>query len=90
MIKNDILKAGLKLWREKGLDSVTLRNIATALEITHPGILYHFKTVALLKEEIAKYAVETKDVKVIKFLLVTEHQCVSHFTEAQSKEYLLG
>ena len=90
MSNDHILEAGLKIWRDEGLDKVTLRGIAEALNITHPGILYHFKTVALLKDAIAKHAVYVGDVKVIRQLIVAEHQSVKHFSQSERHKYLLG
>ena len=90
MSPEKILDTGLKIWRDEGLDKVTLRNIATALEITHPGILYHFKTVALLKNAIASRALHLNDIKVIRQLIVTEHEVVSSMSSEDRNRYLVG
>ena len=90
MSNDHILDAGLKIWRDEGLDKVTLRSIAEALNITHPGILYHFKTVALLKDAIAAHAVAVGETKVIRQLIVSEHESVKHFNQSERHQYLLN
>jgi AcrR family transcriptional regulator len=89
MSNDHILNAGLKIWRDEGLEKVTLRKIADALNITHPGILYHFKTVAILKNAIAEHAVTKNDKKVIRQLIVSEHKSVAHFNKVERIDYLI-
>ncbi|MBP5698087.1 MAG: hypothetical protein J6W96_00990 [Alphaproteobacteria bacterium] len=63
-----ILQTGLKLW-----PNVTPSTIATALNITHAAVLYHFADV---KEAVAQYALDTDCSKVIVQMLATNHKLV--------------
>lgn len=63
-----ILETGLQLWPD-----VTPTTIATALNITHAAVLYHFSDV---KNAVAEYAVENNYSPVIVQLLATNHKLV--------------
>lgn len=68
--KEKILKAGVKLW-----PNCTLSNIAEAVKLTHPAILYHFPGVAL-KREIIKYAVASDNSRIIVQLIAEKHPAI--------------
>lgn len=73
--KEEILKAGLKLWPD-----VTPSTIATKMGITHAAVLYHFSNV---KEAVAQYAVDNDCSKVIVQMLATNHKLVKDMPAAE-------
>ena len=42
--RTQIMDAAVKLFGEVGYRSTSLRDIATRVGITHPGLLYHFNS----------------------------------------------
>lgn len=88
-VKQDILNAGVVLWRE-GAEKVTARAIGNRLKMTHSGVLYHFKSAANLKDEIARHAVATGDVVVVPKLIVANHSAVAGLSQEDRQRYLAG
>lgn len=88
MDKKTIIEAGVAVWRDQGIDKLTLRSIAKLLQITHPAILYHFGTMANLKNAIAQHALQIGETKIIRYLVVTEHSSVASLTQAQKQAFL--
>jgi len=68
MKPEQILEAGVKLWVDGGFQKVKLRQIADVLEVSHPSILHHFRTVGILHDAIVKHAVAIGDEKSIQYL----------------------
>jgi len=68
MKPEQILNAGVKLWVDGGFQKVKLRQIADVLEVSHPSILHHFRTVAILHDAIVRHAVSVGDEKAIQYL----------------------
>lgn len=85
MMKEKILKAGLKAWKADPC-SVTASNIARMIGVTHATILYHFPEG--VKDAVAKYAVEKWDVAIIAQLIVTKHRATKELTPEQKMEIL--
>lgn len=50
--KDMILKSGLKIIKEEGIDKLNVRNIANKLNCSTQPIMYHYKNMNLLKEEL--------------------------------------
>lgn len=88
-VKQDILNQGVLLWRE-GPEKVTARAIGKRLGMTHAGVLYHFKSVSKLKDEIAKHAVATGDVAVVPKLIVANHHAIADLSQEVRQRYLAG
>lgn len=70
--RQSILDAGLKLWPD-----VTPTTIATALNITHAIVLYHFENV---KDAVAEYALKSDCSRVIVQMLATNHPLVKNMS----------
>ena len=57
--KEKILEKSLELFNRDGLDSVTVRHIAKALEMSHGNLCYHFPTIDFIIEGLySQMAVE--------------------------------
>lgn len=50
--KSMILESGLKIIRDEGIDNLNVRNIAKKLNCSTQPIMYHYKNMNLLKEEL--------------------------------------
>ena len=50
--KDMILESGLKIIKEEGIDKLNVRNIANKLNCSTQPIMYHYKNMDLLKEEL--------------------------------------
>lgn len=50
--KDMILESGFEIIKEKGIDSLNVRNIANKLNCSTQPIMYHYKNMKLLKEEL--------------------------------------
>lgn len=50
--KDMILESGLKIIKEEGIDKLNVRNIASKLNCSTQPIMYHYKNMSLLKEEL--------------------------------------
>lgn len=50
--KNMILESGLKIIKDEGIDKLNVRNIAKKLNCSTQPIMYHYKNMTLLKEEL--------------------------------------
>jgi AcrR family transcriptional regulator len=81
--KAQILEAGLALW-----PNVTARSIARALDMTHPGVLYHFGSAEKLCEAVAAHAVRTRDARVVPQLIVAHHPAVAGMGAADRADWL--
>lgn len=82
--RQKILEAGLSAWPE-----ITVSNLARACNTSHAAILYHFKSHEL-KDTVAKYAVEQKNVDVIRQLIAARHKAVQHMTPAVRAAYFFN
>lgn len=83
--KRDILAAGVQLWPD-----VTARSVARVLDITHSAILYHFGTVAALRDAVAVEAVRTADSRVVPMLITARHPAADVLSSDQRQGYLAG
>ena len=81
--KEQILQAGLALW-----PNVTARSIARALDMTHPGVLYHFSTAEALSNAVAAYAVRIGDAQIVPQLIVAHHPVVAGMDGAARAAWL--
>lgn len=54
--KDMILKSGLEIIKDEGIDSLNVRNIAKKLNCSTQPIMYHYKNMELLKEELYNIA----------------------------------
>lgn len=77
------VEIGLSMWPD-----VSLRRVAQELNITHPALLHHFKSAAAFKDAIAAYAIEKRDTRVIKSLIVHEHPAVAHWDKPTRAAWL--
>jgi len=68
MKPEQILEAGVKLWVDGDFQKVKLRQIADVLKVSHPSVLHHFRTVAILHDAIVKHAAAIGDEKSIQYL----------------------
>ncbi len=50
--KDMILESGLKIIKDEGIDNLNVRNIANKLNCSTQPIMYHYKNMDLLKEEL--------------------------------------
>lgn len=50
--KDMILESGLKIIKKEGIDNLNVRNIANKLNCSTQPIMYHYKNMNLLKEEL--------------------------------------
>lgn len=50
--KNMILESGLEIIKSEGIDNLNVRNIANRLNCSTQPIMYHYKNMNLLKEEL--------------------------------------
>lgn len=66
--KAEIIDAGLKLAAKGGMLAVTLSEIARQIKCSHGTVAFHFKTIANLRKQVGKAAVERKDEKVLVWL----------------------
>lgn len=72
-----ILEAGVKLW-----PNPTLSNVAREIGLAHSAILYHFKTESF-RDDIAAYAVETGNSRVIIQLIAEDHPAVADLSPGE-------
>lgn len=77
-MKNEILKAGLKLW-----PNVTALGIAKALNITHAAVLYHFPDV---RTAVAEYAIKTRCLPVVVQLIASGHPACAVMSDEEMIE----
>lgn len=84
-----ILEMGLTLWRVDPT-YVTARRIASELGLTHPTILYHFKTSAALTNAIAFHAVKQGEARVIVHLIAMKHPAVATMPDVERQAYVRG
>lgn len=83
--KDDILKAGVRLW-EKDHSNVTVSKVAAELGISHSLVLYHFPEG--FKEAVKQYAFDHKNVKVIAQLIVTGDRLAEGLCPTERMKYL--
>lgn len=84
--KRKILNAGLKLWRQDPA-RLTLRNVADAVGVTHPSVLYHFKEDGGLRDAVAAHAVDRGDSRIIVQLMAMGHAAVKGLSEADRRRH---
>lgn len=72
-MKNEILKAGLKLW-----PNVTASSVAKALNVTHAAIIYHFPDV---HSAVAEYAIKTRYLPVVVQMIASGHPLCAQMTD---------
>lgn len=77
-MKNEILKAGLKLW-----PNVTASSVAKALNVTHAAVIYHFPDV---HTAVAEYAIKTRYLPVVVQLIASGHPACT----VMSDEEMIG
>ena len=75
--KEEILLAAIPVAERKGYTNVTRDDIAEAVGISGPGILYHFKTMRQFRSSLMRYAVKNQTLRVIAQGLVLRdpHAC---------------
>lgn len=82
-----ILEMGVRLWRA-GVEP-TARRVAQELEMTHAGVLYHFKANNVsMRDAIAHHAVREGESHVIVELIARKHKAVSHLTDAEKMGHM--
>lgn len=86
--REEILHAGLKLWREKGVENVNARNVGELINKTHPTIYYHYETRDELIKAVAEYGVQTGDSVIIVSLMLTGDPLVANLTDAERHKHL--
>lgn len=78
-----ILAAGVQSWPD-----VTARNIGRRVGLTHAAVLYHFGTVAALREAVAAEAVRVGDTRVVLQLIALKHPAADTLSSDQRRAYL--
>ena len=58
--REDILRLAVPLFAKSGFDGVSIRNVASQIELTPAALYYHFKDKEELYFETVKHAFETK------------------------------
>lgn len=82
-VKERILKKGVELW-----PYASARAIGRELDLSHSAILYHFGNSDLLQLDVARYAVQMENSRVIVQLLATGHAAVKDMKPADKKRYM--
>lgn len=82
-VKLRILQTGVRLW-----PYATARAIGRELDLSHSAILYHFGSSDLLQLDVARYAVASKDAKVIVQLLASGHPAIADMKPADKRKYM--
>lgn len=86
--KTRILEMGLRLWMVDP-SYVTMRRIASELNMTHGTVSYHCKRGEMsLRDMIAHHAVKQGEARVIASLITMKHKAVSHMDDATRLEYM--
>ena len=85
--KTEILKIACDMWRENR-SIPTVRALADRLNVSHGSVLYHWKSIGLLHNAMALYAVTEQDKVLLSILVVTNHPAVSLFSEAERSQVL--
>ena len=75
-IRRKILAAGVRLWAAGGESQVTLERVALACNLTHSGVLYHFKSAGRMRHAVACHAIETDESRVIVQLQAINHRAL--------------
>lgn len=86
--RDKALEAGLAILRDRGLHFVTHRTVAAAIGITHPALIYHFASVAVLRQAIAEHAVFRQDGKAIGRLIADKNPAVAKLPGKDVDRYL--
>lgn len=63
--KRQILEQAAVLSKSKGFTGFSSTDIAKAIGCVHPNILYHFKTMGNLRDEMMKKAIKEQDLTII-------------------------
>lgn len=84
--REKILKAGVKMWKESNVP-ITANSISRRMGITAPAVYYHFPYG--IKDAVAEYALEKKDVYVVAQLIVTSHPLVRDLSPSERMDYLV-
>ena len=90
--KAEILAAAIIVAELKGYTSITRDDIAAAVGISGPGVLYHFKTMTQFRGALMRYAVKQKRLRVIAQGLVLQdpHACrASNELQRQAKDSIV-
>jgi AcrR family transcriptional regulator len=64
-VRDRLLNVALQLFAQKGFESTSIREIASAAEVTKPTIYYYFKSKEGLYLELANYLYETVENEVL-------------------------
>jgi AcrR family transcriptional regulator len=84
-VKEQILETGMRLWEENP-ETFNTVNVAKALGMTHGNVFYHFPTG--LKNAVAQYALEKKNIKIVAQLITSGHEIVKNMDNSERAEYL--
>lgn len=82
-----ILAAGLDIGR-RGLDRVTARTVAAAIDIKHSNVCYYFRSNDTLQAAVARYAVQIGDAKMIARLILDENAAVLHMNDSERRRWM--
>lgn len=88
-VKALILATGVALMRDT-LKTVSARQIARKLGLTHGAVLYHFGSAVRLQQAVAAEAVRLGDGRIIPLLITTKHAAVSGMSLADRNRWLRG
>jgi DNA-binding transcriptional regulator YbjK len=86
--REQIITAGLKMAGAHGLDAVTGRRVANALNRAHTGVRYYFEAPNSLRQAVISAAIERDDVMVIARLILDQHDAVAHLSREDRTRYL--
>ncbi len=87
--KGALLNAALIMARD-GLSAVTLRGLASRLEVDHRTVVYHFGTVAQLRQAVAAEGLARRDVMVVARMILDKHPAVSDLPGVERDRVMLA
>lgn len=86
--KAELIAVGLQVWRDQGIERVTVTRCASLVGVTHAAALYHFKTASAFRVAVAEQAVRSRDPVIVPQLITTGHDAVASFTPEERRAYL--
>lgn len=86
--KAAMIQAGIDLWHQGGVSAVTARGIGKIVGKSHAGVLFHFKGIEDLRQQVKAEGVTRGDAVIIQSLLVARDPIVAHFTDEQRRAWM--